>query len=178
MSKVLQQRLEEQALPESAEASKIVSLVNEAIHATRELARGLVPVVSDEAGLMSALKNWASEVNKLYGVACSFECGTPVPIRDVDAATHLLHIVQEAVNNALRHGHPRSIVISLTAMGGQGHVSVEDDGEGAHPSATHRGMGLHIMRYRASMVGGALDFHERAGGGTVVSCTFPMKGLE
>jgi PAS domain S-box-containing protein len=178
MSKVLQQRLEEQSLPESAEASKIVRLVNEAIHATRELARGLVPVVSDEAGLMSALKKWAGEVNNLYGVACSFECRTPVPIRDVDAATHLLHIVQEAVNNALRHGHPRSIVIRLTAMGSQGHVSVEDDGDGARPSATHHGMGLHIMSYRASMIGGSLDLRERAGGGTVVSCTFPMKGLE
>ena len=44
MSKVLQQKLEEQALPEAADAQKIVELVNEAIEKTRELSRGLLPV--------------------------------------------------------------------------------------------------------------------------------------
>ncbi len=105
---------------------------------------------------MAALRKFAAEVNDLYGVACSFECRTPVPIGDVDAATHLLHIVREAVNNALRHGHPRTVVISLTATAGQGRLLVEDDGDGACPRATHQGMGLHIMSYRASMIGGSL----------------------
>ena len=49
MSKVLEQRLAENGLPEAADAAKIVRLVNEAIEKTRELSRGLLPVVSESA---------------------------------------------------------------------------------------------------------------------------------
>ena len=55
MSKVLEQKLSEKTLSEAAEAKKIVTLVNEAINKTRELSRGLLPVMADEQGLMSAL---------------------------------------------------------------------------------------------------------------------------
>src|ERR1700722_11966273 len=78
MSKVLEQRLADKTLPESSAATKIVTLVNEAIHKTRELSRGLMPVVSDAQGLMSALEHYASEVEDLYGVRCRFECDRPV----------------------------------------------------------------------------------------------------
>ena len=59
MSKTLEQKLADKSLPEAADATKIVKLVNEAIHETRELARGLLPVQSDSLGLMSALQHWA-----------------------------------------------------------------------------------------------------------------------
>ena len=71
MSKVQEQRLAEKGLAEAAEATRIVSLVNEAINKTRELARGLLPVTSDAHGLMSALKRWAAEVEDLFHISCS-----------------------------------------------------------------------------------------------------------
>lgn len=55
MSKTLEQKLADKSLPEASDAAKIVKLVNEAIHETRELARGLLPVLSDSLGLMGAL---------------------------------------------------------------------------------------------------------------------------
>src|SRR5208283_3596388 len=67
MSKVQEQRLAEKSLPEAAEAARIVGLVNEAINTTRELAHGLLPVISDAHDLMSALKRWAGEVQDLFG---------------------------------------------------------------------------------------------------------------
>src|SRR5271156_1222445 len=82
MSKVLEQKLMEKSLPEAADAAKIVNLVNEAIHKTRELARGLLPVVSDAEGLMSALQQGAGEVEDLFAVTCRFECFAPVLIHD------------------------------------------------------------------------------------------------
>ena len=77
MSKVLEQKLAERAVPESADADKIVRLVNEAINKTRELARGLLPVVSDDEGLMSALQQIATEVEDLFRVSCRFKCDEP-----------------------------------------------------------------------------------------------------
>src|SRR3984957_14633362 len=128
MSKVQEQKLMERSLPEAGDAAKIVKLVNEAIHKTRELARGLLPVVSDARGLMSALQLWAAEVEDLFGVTCRFECKSEVLIHDDAMATHLYHIAQEAVNNALKHGQARNILLYLTAANGWGTLLIRDDG--------------------------------------------------
>ena len=56
MSKVLEEQLSEESVTESADAAKIVRLVNDAIRKTKELSRGLLPVVSEAHGLMSALQ--------------------------------------------------------------------------------------------------------------------------
>ena len=170
MSKVLEQKLREKSLPEAAEAAKIVALVNEAINKTRELSRGLLPVLSDARGLMSALERLALEVEDLFQVSCRFECDQPVLIRESDMATHLYHIAQEAVNNALRHGHPRHIVIRLA--GGEGSfLSVDDDGVGIHDSR-HTAPGAQGMGLLDHELPGEND-RRRAGGSTAVRTEGP-----
>jgi signal transduction histidine kinase len=176
MAKVHEAKLTEKKRSEADDATKIVRLVNEAIHKTRELARGLLPVVSDAQGLMSALQLWAAEVEDIFGVPCRFQCEAPVLIHDDAMATHLYHIAQEAVNNAIKHGDPRKILIQLTAEQGRGKLTIKDDGKGiAEGLAATQGMGLHIMNYRAGIIGGALEVRPDTTQGTVVTCTFPVK---
>lgn len=173
MSKVLEQKLAEQSQSEASDAAKIVNLVNQAIHKTRELSRGLLPVVSDARGLMSALEQWSSEVDDLFGVSCRFQCDRPVFIYNNDTAMHLYHITQEAVNNAIKHGHATRIVISLSETAGGAVLSVTDDGAGLPEDlGSSVGMGLHIMNYRAKMIGGTLEIGRSRAGGTEVTCHF------
>jgi len=175
MSKVQEQKLIEQHFPEAADAGKIVELVNQAIHKTRELARGLLPVVSDARGLMSALQQWAGEVEDLFALSCGFQCYSPVLIHDDAVATHLYYIAREAVNNAIKHGHARHITIRLAADDDQGVLAIEDDGYGIGKiPSVNKGMGLHLMNYRARMVGGSLEVQPAIAGGTVVTCLFPI----
>ncbi len=179
LSKVQEQRLEERSRPEAAGAAKIVGLVNEAIHKTRELARGLLPVQSDAQGLMSALQHFSSEVEDLFQVGCRFECEEPVLVPDEAIANHLYRIAQEAVHNAIRHGKARNIVILLRAASDSGVLTVRDDGVGiAEPAGSHSGMGLQIMRYRVSMIGGTLEIARCPDRGTLVTCVFPKSRLE
>ena len=176
MAKVHEAKLAEQNRPETEDAAKIVKLVNEAIHKTRELARGFLPVVSDSQGLMSALQLWAAEVEDLFGVPCRFQCETPVLIHDDTMATHLYHIAQEAVNNAIKHGNPRKVLIQLTAEEGLGKLLIKDDGKGIAENPAHtEGMGLHIMNYRAGVIGGVLEARRDTPRGTIVTCTFPVR---
>jgi signal transduction histidine kinase len=176
MAKVHEAKLAEQKRSETEDAAKLVQLVNEAIHKTRELARGLLPVVSDSQGLMSALQLWAAEVEDLFGVLCRFQCDAPVLIHDDTMATHLYHIAREAVNNAIKHGNPQIVLIQLTAEQGQGTLLIKDDGRGiAESPASPQGMGLHIMNYRAGMIGGTLEVRRDTTRGTVVTCKFPVK---
>ena len=86
---------------------------------------GLLPVVSDAHGLMSALQLYASEIEDLFGIACRFQCEEPVLIHDAPMATHLYHIAQEAVNNAIKHGHPKSISDPTVRWRARGNVDRE-----------------------------------------------------
>jgi PAS domain S-box-containing protein len=176
MSKVQEQKLAEKGLPEAAtDAAKIVRLVNQAIEKTRELSRGLLPVLSDSRGLMSALQQLAGEVQDLFGISCTFLCMEPVLVHDDSVATHLYHITQEAVNNAIKHGRARHIVIALGASGGRAVLTINDDGSGLQKvPSTNKGMGLHIMNYRAKMIAGALEVKPGRPHGAVVSCLFPI----
>jgi PAS domain S-box-containing protein len=178
MSKVLEGKLCESSLPEAADAAKIVKLVNEAINKTRELSRGLLPVVSDAHGLMSALTRYAEQTEDLFRITCRFQCDTdtPVLVYDVNVATHLYHIAREAVNNAIKHGKPGLIVIGLFEENEEGTLCVEDDGQGIEQVPVgHAGMGLNIMNYRANMIGGSLDVRKNSAGGTTVRCQFPLR---
>jgi signal transduction histidine kinase len=179
MSKVLQEKLSDRSLPEAVEAAKIVQMVNQAIDYTRQLARGLHPVAVEPQGLMSALKKWATEVEELFHIGCRFHCDTPLYIHDGNLATHLYRIAQEAVNNAIRHGKARNIVIGLSGKNGTGTLTIQDDGEGfpANP-ASQPGVGLSIMNYRADMVGGSLKVHPNENRGITVTCMFPMRSGE
>jgi two-component system CheB/CheR fusion protein len=179
MSKVQEQKLAEKGWKEAAEAARIVKLVNEAINKTRELAHGLLPVVAESQGLMSALRRWAVEVEDVFRISCQFHCDSPVLIHDAIMSTHLYRIAQEAVNNAMRHGHATEIVITLSAGNGQGTLVIEDNGPGVaervdEPSANHSGMGLQIMNYRARMICGSLKLQNGKTRGTVVTCAFPL----
>jgi PAS domain S-box-containing protein len=175
MGKVLEERLAEASLAEAADAAKIVSLVNESIRMTRELARGLLPVVSEAGGLMSALERWACEISELFHVVCRFECRDPVLVYDEALADHLYHLTQEAVNNAIKHGHARRIIIGLTAMNGRGTLTIRDNGCGFEVVRNSQpGLGLRIMNYRAKMVGGLLNVQSSPSDGTVVTCLFPI----
>jgi PAS domain S-box-containing protein len=180
MSKAQEQKLTEKGLAEAAEAARIVKLVNEAINKTRELAHGLLPVVSEAQGLMSALTRWAAEVEDLFHISCRLRVDQPVLIHDSAMSTHLYRIAQEAVNNAIKHGQARNITIRLTASNGFGTLRIENDGAClAKSSPDSSGMGMQIMQYRAQMIGGTLTVESGGVRGMAVSCSFPLtKGDE
>jgi len=179
LSKVLQAKLLEASLPEAVDAAKIVALVNEAIKKTRELARGLLPVVSEAQGLMSALERWAGEVSDLFDVSCRFECRNMVLIHNDTLAYHLYYLAQEAVSNAIKHGKAKNIFIGLEAANSRGTLTISDDGGGFEAVSSYQtGMGMRIMNYRAKMIGGSLDVQSHKADGTVVVCLFPIRNRQ
>jgi len=96
-------------------------------------------------------------------------------IRNHVFAVHLFRIVQEAINNALKHGRARLVVVSLKPAAGKTKLTVTDNGAGFNeesPEGKGKGMGLHIMKYRAGMIDAVLDVHSRPGAGTTITCVF------
>jgi signal transduction histidine kinase len=92
-----------------------------------------------------------------------------------DKASHLYRIAQEAVNNALKHAGGTGVRIALSSSAREIALSIEDNGCGFDPAApAHSGIGLHIMNYRASLIGASLSVNSVSGTGTRVICRLPQ----
>ncbi len=180
MIEALQHKLAAKNKTEAARAGEIASHVREAIRQTRSLARGLSPVAFDRHGLMSALQELAANASNMFRVNCRFTCVGHVHVENNAAATHLFRIAQEAVSNAVKHGRPREIQIALTDDPDAVRLMVADDGAGlpAPNQPRGNGMGLRIMTYRATVIGGTINIAPAAGGGTSVTCVVPRKALK
>lgn len=137
----------------------------------RAVMQGLLPVAVDTEGLMAALSDLANRIQQEEKATCTFDCPEPVSVADNLAATHLYLIAQEAVHNAIKHGRPRNIRISLESNDLL-LLSVQDDGIGipAEPVEAHGGLGLRIMRNRATIIGATLTIQPVQPSGTLVRC--------
>jgi PAS domain S-box-containing protein len=177
MCQVLEQKLAAKSKAESKQVGEITQHIRDAISHTRQLARGLSPVELEANGFMSALHELAANVQKIFRVECRIECPKPVLIRNNVFATHLYRIVQEAINNAVKHGGAKNIFISLKPAGDRFALTVTDDGTGfSDETKKSGGMGLHIMKYRASVLDAALEVRSNIDGlGTSVICVFKKK---
>jgi PAS domain S-box-containing protein len=170
-------RLVKEDSPSVRDAEEIVSLVNKAIENTRLLARGLSPISVERGGLPSALRALASRMRETYGTQVRFRSRIwPQLALDSGASNHIYRIAQEALNNAIKHGRASEVLIDLQVNGTSVACSITDNGIGFAPGAgLASGMGLKIMRYRATMLGGEVFIERREEGGTrvILSCLQP-----
>jgi signal transduction histidine kinase len=174
MAKVMERQVAAGQQIDMTHASEMVNLIDQAITLTRGFARGLNPVRLEAEGLAVALTELAANTVRIFGIKCQFRQDQAILVHDNSTATHLYRIVQEALNNAIKHGKPDTVTINFETDGKLNMLSVKDNGIGIDLSAAQgRGMGLNIMNYRASMIGAAIEIKQDENGGTVVLCSFP-----
>jgi len=147
-------------------------MIGQCIATTRSLAQGLSPVHLDRNGFAGALEQLAANSEALYGIPVRFEWRRKGEPPSSGATIDLYRIAQEAIRNAARHSGAHEIRVTLNVRPEGFVMTVEDDGCGLQPDAeSEGGMGLQIMKYRASIVGALLELSARDEGGTVVRCT-------
>ncbi|HET7536975.1 MAG TPA: response regulator [Candidatus Didemnitutus sp.] len=151
-------------------------MLRESIAQTRALARGLVPVGVEPDALQMGLAELVARVNSASRVNCRFECPRPVNVADSVVAGHLYRIAQEGLNNALKHGQAKAILVDLKAEGGRLVLRVVDDGVGLARNQTSEGVGLGVMRHRAELIGAQLRIDSRPGHGVAIECSLSIDG--
>ncbi|MBI5771576.1 MAG: response regulator [Verrucomicrobia bacterium] len=144
-------------------------LLREAIRHVRLLARGLVPVKGEPDALQTSLMELAERARSVGRFQCRFDCPAAVLVHDHAAAGHLFRIAQEAVNNAMKHSRAQAITIGLSRSRGAVELTIADDGRGL-PKAKSNGMGLHVMKHRAGVIGAELAIEARPGKGVTITC--------
>ena len=156
MTHALVGRLKSEAPGLVAQAQEISRHIRQTITNTRQLSHGLSPVSLEADGLMLALRGLADFTQSAGKIECEFRCPQPVHLDDLNVATQLYRIAQEAVTNALRHSGARHITICLSRAGARLQLCIEDDGKGL-PADIEHGLGLVTMQYRARLIGANLE---------------------
>jgi signal transduction histidine kinase len=173
MSRSIALRLKNHRVIEVSDIEKIAQLVNDAATDTRNLSRALHRLDVDAAGLVNALQDLVDR--EIWRTPCRLEVKPSFHIEDDAAAAHLYRIAREAVINANKHAQAREIVVKLQRSRREMILHVIDDGVGlSGERKLKQGLGLHIMNYRAQLVGGRLEIDSPKTGGTRVSCYLPV----
>jgi PAS domain S-box-containing protein len=153
-------------------AQEICRTIRTAINYARDLSHGLAPSLLESAGLETALEELTERTRKFYGVDCRFRAKKSGARANQATDIHLYRIAQEAVGNAIKHGHARRIDIGLTQTDKDVVLAIKDFGVGMPEELPNRrGIGLRMMQYRAGVIGGTLLIQRNSRGGTTVVCT-------
>jgi PAS domain S-box-containing protein len=177
LSQALERRLAGKSTVEAARAREIARLTRQAIGYTRELSHTMSPMELAADGLAEALRNLADRTKRVFHIDCRFRGDSTSVADDGVTRIYLYRIAQEAINNAIKHGKAKRILIGLKTVGDNIVLGVEDTGVGVPLKLPARkGFGLRIMDYRAATLGGSLLVQRRKRGGTCVVCSIP-KGL-
>jgi signal transduction histidine kinase len=172
LTKALERKLTARSLPEAQEAADIGRLVLQALSQTRNLARGLFPAELESNGLLPAFRELAANVEKFFAITCVLECEDTLVVPDRLVANHLFRLAQEAINNSVKHGRAKRVVITLKTTENSLILTIRDNGIGfSQETCSTKGLGLRIMNFRAQKVGGSFDIRGADGGGTIVTCT-------
>ncbi|MEN3941144.1 PAS domain S-box protein [Prosthecobacter sp. SYSU 5D2] len=169
---MLQLRLSEN---EKTEAGRIHELVQQAIQQVRQLSRNMSPAAIQHRDLAASLHLLADTVRTSFRRECEFIADLSVKIDDTTQSTHLFRLAQEAINNAIRHGNPTQILISLRQEDAS-HAVLEifNNGRPFDCRPGSEGIGLRVMNYRASLIHADFSVNCPPAGGVKVTCKFPL----
>ncbi len=177
LSEILFRKLEAMNQTEKEDAANITRLINAAVAKTRTLAQGLYPVELKEAGLRSMVEQLSRYTETSYEVQCKVLADDDFRIDDPDISINLFRMIQEAINNAIKHGQATNIRIGMYRTPTSLVLEISDDGCGLdEPEAAPKksGLGMHTMRYRATLIGAVLQIVSGVNGGTRVTIDLPF----
>ncbi|HET6506079.1 MAG TPA: GAF domain-containing protein [Baekduia sp.] len=157
-----------------------VSQLDGEIATLRALITELRPPALDELGLAAAVAALAERSGQLglevdVDVDLGSDDGDDGAGRDPEGEIVVYRIIQEALNNARKHGAARRAVATVARDGRSVVVTVRDDGCGFDPATAPSGFGLVGMRERAELLGGSLAVQSRVGEGTTIVATLPFR---
>lgn len=166
-----------EALERLREAKAVTSRLLEEI---RRLILDLRPLVLDDLGLGPAIRWYVETHLEERGVEVVLEMDTPAPRLPKPIEVALFRVVQEAVNNIVRHAQARHARIRLAYADGVARAVVRDDGQGFDvervlgPHASFATVGLLGMQERVRLLDGRIQVRSQSGQGTEVTVEIPL----
>jgi signal transduction histidine kinase/ligand-binding sensor domain-containing protein len=143
----------------------------------RQLSHELHPPLLQDAGLPNAVHAYCEQFSTASGIPVACEVDERVGALSRGTALALFRIVQEALGNAAKHAAAKRIVVRLNRSDGVASLTVADDGRGFDRTrlASGGGLGLVMMRERASQLNGTFEFESARERGTTIRVVVPFR---
>jgi signal transduction histidine kinase len=143
-----------------------------------DLSHRLHPARLRLIGLVAAINGLRQELAQ-SGIAVTLTHEDVPPALAPDVTLCLFRIVQEALQNALKHGRARKVSVDLRAGTGAVALTISDDGVGFDViAAWGRGLGLISMNERVEAIGGSMTIRSSPGAGTRLEVAVPVEAVE
>jgi two-component system sensor histidine kinase UhpB len=156
---------------------KSISNINAAIEEIRKIAGELTSYSINDIGLVTSIMEVAENINmsKTIRVNVYADKFNEEQLGD-NQKLMFFRIVQEALNNIIKHSFATSVDISITEESGKILLSIKDNGKGFDVSHTKKGIGVHNIQNRVSMFNGSLLLNSAPGQGCELRVEIPVVG--
>jgi signal transduction histidine kinase len=154
-----------------------IDMLDSSIQEMRRVAHNMMPEVLVRYGLDAALKDYVGEINHTGIVKVIYQSmGMENKNIEKSSAIAIYRIVQELLNNVIKHAEATVVLVQLFSENGKLVVNVEDNGKGFDTKLCEEkgGMGWRNIRSRVDLLNGKIDLQSSADHGTAVSIEFDL----
>ena len=163
----------------SPSMKKAKEMIDDACEEVRKISRDMMPITLSKYGLHTALEELIEKYTFDGGPTVIYQAFGINRISDKDLDLFVFRIVQELVNNSIKHAKAQEIIIQINYLEDLMMITVEDDGEGfAYNQTQYQGMGLKNVEYRAQYLKGKFSVDSSPGNGTIMVVEIPTKAIK
>ncbi|MBT1697280.1 sensor histidine kinase [Fulvivirgaceae bacterium PWU4] len=163
--------------PQSMEETKL--MLDDTITSVRRISRDLMPSTLEKFGFIQAIKELCERFQATSKISILFLEEADIQSLEAQRELMVFRIVQELLNNAVKHAQATEIKVTIGIQGQQLYLSVEDNGVGFNAEEqkndrqTGKGLGLFNIENRARLLGGTLEFEKDRPNGSKTTLTLP-----
>jgi signal transduction histidine kinase len=152
----------------------IIDLTTKALENSRKIAHNLLPPVFEKFGLNAGVEELCEEFETSKAVKVYYKNEIDFDDKDIDRHLHIFRILQELMNNSLRHGKATEICISFKNIAGLATCNYEDNGVGfdSTNAENQKGLGMKNIDSRISFLNGSIKIDSQINKGIAVVFTF------
>jgi two-component system NarL family sensor kinase len=154
--------------------NNIVSLTKKALENSRRIAHDLLPPVFEKFGLHAAIEELVLEFSTAKNVQINYENELEFSALEVNKQLHIFRILQEVLNNSIRHGKATSISITFVSKNDQNTCVYTDNGVGFNTNSVNqkRGIGMQNIESRVNFLGGNINVQSEINKGVQIEFNF------
>ena len=154
--------------------NNIVSLTAKALENSRRIAHDLLPPVFEKFGLHAAIEELVLEFSSAKNVQINYSNELEFTTLEVNKQLHIFRVLQELLNNSIRHGKATSISITFVSKNQQDTCLYTDNGVGFNASLGNqkRGIGMQNIESRINFLGGKINLQSEINKGVQIEFNF------
>ncbi|SFA51960.1 two-component system, NarL family, sensor histidine kinase DegS [Anoxybacillus pushchinoensis] len=176
IERIYRERGAEEAIGEMRDLKK---MVRSALYEVRRIIYDLRPMALDDLGLIPTLKKYLQTIEEYHKTTITFTYTGEVKRLSNRFEVAVFRLVQEAVQNALKHAEATTIQVKMELKQNSLLIVVKDDGKGFNPNEKKdKAFGLMGMRERIEWLEGKLHIYSQLGRGTIVTMHIPLQKTE